>query len=294
MNILTEKVLVVSVTFHCPSPLRKFRKGEAVVQKLYGTDDTRADQSQVNANRMILPQNFLEPARKLVRDFEEWLESISLDRQGVTKDLPPLIRGARIVPAKLRDQVSSKLDDFELKYNAIADVLASEYEDAKVKQKDRLKELYDESRYDSPATFRGKFHVTRRMLSWSPDSRQEDVSNALQEIRDALLTGFAEYMEKIFESLAKDDKRYTEKAHVKTLAFLKRVSELNVLEDDQLAKLQQNAQELLEGKNADDIRSNSMVSKVVQKGVEKLGQQAIALMADKPKRKFSFGLGQGS
>lgn len=292
-NVLMDRVLVVQVTFHRPAKTRSFRRGEAIVQKQNGTESTRADQSQVKANRLILPRGFFNAVEKIDRDFGDWLESISLDRQGVTKDLPPLVHGARVIPASLREEVESRIDKAEEAYAEAADELASTYEQAKTEQAGRLRELYDPSRYDSLRAFRAKFYVSRRLLSWSPESREKDVKRVVDEIRDALLTGFAEYMEKIFDSLS-DGKVYTEKAHAKTLEFLKRINDLNVFDDAKLVELRNQAEELLAGRSAEDVRANKFVGRIVQSGARRLGYEAVALLSDKPKRKFSFGLNPDS
>jgi hypothetical protein len=187
---LFDKTVCLSVTFRAPC---YNRKGD--LNKI----ETKSDKSELGLTKRIFDSNAYRANRALRSKTKKWLEARSLPS--------PLRGGTYLIPASLLDDVNAYLDQAIEEYDKTADAFAAEYPDIIKKWQEKLVDQFNPSDYPSVKSIRKRFRVDRMVLNFNLTGdvdQQQELENALNEIRYALRDGLLQLVTRLAAMLEED------------------------------------------------------------------------------------------
>lgn len=257
-NKLQQNTVVLEVTFHSTSLQRK-----ASLQQI----ELDGDKNSFRLNKEFIRSEHYKRLESI-----EW----SVVKPTLSKyALPsPFKAGTYLMPIKCLDIVYPLLEKWREEFDASADALTAEWdqiiEDAKV----RLGSQFNPKDYPPAKVMRGKFRMEWRLLQWSVPNEstlgevfyeierkkaEETWKEAEYEVSMALREGLAALVSHLVKQLEVGPegakKRIHESAVDKVNEFLDTFAKRNVLGDKDLAKLVEQAKQVLDNKSVEDIKS---------------------------------------
>jgi hypothetical protein len=285
MSKLFDSTVCLAVTFHRPGATRSFRAGEVEVVKTDGDPTEKADQSQVGANRVIFRNGFYKSACDLANEWRDWIKKRALQI--------PLGR-VSVVPRSMLPEIKEQFENYKRRYLELADRFTNpvSYEATKDLARRRLKELWDESVYPTREKLRAKFWVDWWEMEFGQNAA-DALKDAEVEVIEALRMGCRALVGKLAEQLSPTPdgkkRRLFDSAVANVREFLDMFDKLNVLDDQELETLVNQAQRLVNGKfEADAFRQNDSLREVVGQKMTEITKSLDVLIQEGPRRVVSF------
>jgi hypothetical protein len=210
--------------------------------------------------------------------------------------------GVRLVKLEVLGQFNDDMARFRQQLDQAAAALDEVYYSMRAAARHSLGDLFDESDY--PMSLSGAFEINWEYPSIDPPEYLRDVNqriwNEQREIANARMTEavqmaeqafaaeFGKLLGKIVERLTPNElgesKRFEDVTVENLKGFFDKFNFLSVGSNDDLERLVKQAQDILDGKDADTLRSDGYVREVVKRDLAAVSQQLDALLVDTPKR----------
>ena len=249
----------------------------------------------VTATKKLVDPGSLKPICKINNSARNWLATISL---------PFPINGMVFIPKDLINTVDEKLGDFKIKFIDAVMNFSQEYCDLRETAKTYLGELFNE--IDYPVDIGSKFNFNWRFIILdvpngdtkllAPEVYAREKTKFIQTMEeargmaiDALREEFAQMVERITE-------RFTQTGNGKPKIFknttvdgfyeyFQTFKDRNIFNDDDLTSLVNRAQDILNGNNVEQIRSNSILKENIRTGMTDI-ESEIDKLFNRPRRKI--------
>lgn len=278
MSNVFKDTVCLSVTFHMPGDTRPGNM--AGIQ-------TQADQSELRLRKHIFRSDSYKECWRIARKTRQWLERRSVPS--------PLKSGTYLVPRTLLPEVEEMLGVSQAAFNAEADSFIAEYPWLIERAKERLADQFDQRNYVPAEVFRRRFWMERMFIDFAPAGgvdQQEELKQAIEEIKTALRCGLLELVQKLAGMLGEraDGKKRSLSSNA-LAAFTEWMDLLParlVVDDDELKALADKAKAVMSGKSADDLRDVGTVRSQVKQELDGVACQLQALVKDMPSRAFGF------
>jgi hypothetical protein len=210
--------------------------------------------------------------------------------------------GVRLVKLEVLSQFNDDMARFRQQLDQASAALDEVYYSIRKTARHDLADLFDESDY--PMSLSGAFEINWEYPSIDPPEYLRDVNqhiwNEQREIANARMTEavqmaeqafaaeFGKLLGKIVERLTPNElgesKRFEDVTVENLKGFFDKFNFLSVGSNDDLERLVKQAQDILDGKDADTLRSDGYVREVVKRDLAAVSQQLDALLVDTPKR----------
>jgi len=308
-NRLFDNTVCLAVTFHRAGKNRRVRKSEVNVVPVSSLKQSeereekeeKPDQSLFSTVKQIFESEHYHEAERIAREFDAWVSKRAVPC--------PLKRGTHLIPIAMLDEVYTRLDNDQAKYDAEADALLAEYDTLKIEARKGLGELYREEDYPKPERLRASFWVGRRIFDFSPPGEgklsevvykqerarwQQTFAEAENEVRLALRESMLALVSHLAERLQPDPdgrrKVLRNPAVDKVVEFLELFDRRNVLNDEELKALVVRARRVLNGDPmmAEALRQDESVREIVRRRMEEVKSRLDVLIKSGPARVISF------
>jgi hypothetical protein len=295
---LAQPVVLLDLTFRLFGLTRKVRRDEVEVSGINGDE---------------LPEEALKLSKRLVKanEYDAIVKADGETRRRVGELALPFKRGVYAVPLKLVARVVSMLQEREAVRDAEIARFIGVYDEAVEQARTDLGPLFRADEYPAAAEVRACFgfewsfielqaagglkQISEQLYQAQERKLAEEWERSAQTMRDSLRAAFSELVSSLRERL--EGERESGKAKIfrdsrvenlrKWVAIF---SDRNVTGDGELAEMVSQADRLLAGTTADDLRKDQNHRKctaealaAIEKGVGGL------IVKDAPKRKFRFG-----
>lgn len=220
-----------------------------------------------------IDRDYLIDLHNLTAKFKDWLKSKCVP----SRVLAP---GFYLVPLSLLNEVDRRLIEFVEQRNTLLDVFESHYETIKEEAKDNLGINYSEDYYPTFATLREHYVVESQYISFNVEAAIQSVNQQIyerelqkqqikwadtfDEVREALRTGFRDLVGLFAEKLGRNESTgkhmiFHKKRMDDLKDFLSTFEARNLSADVELSKLAVAARKILDGTDADTIRSDENI-----------------------------------
>lgn len=235
-------------------------------------------------------------------------EDNRIRNQIVSLALPSMMRrGVYLVPDTLIDRIDADLQSYKATRETLIDAFLDVYDQEAQQARGALGALYDPADYPPAARVRAAFRVSVRWVALGVPGRmkgvsetiyhreqkriREELSNAAEQIRDALRLAFQDLIDHMVDRLqpGPDGKpRIFRDSMVKNLAeFLETFSARNIAGDTELAGLVSQAAQILDGRDAESIRREPLTRQAVRDGMQPIKAQIDGMVTSRGRR-FNF------
>jgi len=268
---LSEQAVLFAVTLHSPGTRRKV-----------GTDqvDVDTDKLMLHVKKDILDSDEVRAVGKRDRQFKGYLRS---------RAFPSLVKDSVfLLPLALVEDVDQEGERFLQERAALVDAAVQVYPAQCTAAMARLDTLADKEDYPTVERFRAAWGVdvvylmldTPESLKvveigfYEREAKRAEATwrEAETEIKDALLTGFAELVSKMVTRLSdkEDGKRrqITEKGIAKLEDFLTVFEKRNIVGYKELGDLVAQARKLMKGANPGTLKASALFREQVKTGFE--------------------------
>ena len=254
-------------------------------------------QDWLSATKKLVDPEALKPTKKVVNAARSYLAGISL---------PFPIPGMAFVPKDLISDVDHKLEQYKANYFKTVEGIVGHYEQLRQSAMLCLGSLYNE--LDYPTDLKGRFSFTWRFVVLdvpngstavlAPEVYEREKEKFIQTMEQArqlavesLREEFAALIERISErfTTGPDGKpKVFKNATVKNFyEFFETFKQRNIFKDQQLSELVDRAQEILGGRSAESIRSDTELKERIRCGMSEV-EQAMAEILSRSRRKIVF------
>lgn len=290
--LLSERALCLALSLSKPGNHRKLSASLVEVD---------ADKELISAQKKLLSSEHLKTIEHYDGEIRRFLYNTCL---------PSLFKeGIYLVPIVLIEEVDAKLTAFDAKrrqlVSAFLEVYPALIEDAKT----HLRAAFNEKDYPPVERVERAFRMDWRFVAFSVPGtlqtvsqelfrkEQEKAANAwtetLEEVRTLLRTHLAELVQHMVERLSGTGKDGKPKVFKNTLvtnmtAFLNAFDARNLTDDKELADIVTQAKELLNGVDAQTLRTSQALRTSLRDGFCTLQGTLDTLVISRPSRAFSF------
>ena len=298
MSALLDKTIILDLTVRRPGLRRQMKPHEVEVRAADAEGDNgKPDQSFIHVGKDILRSGVMIELMAIARDLKNRIGSRSLPS--------PLKRGTYLVPLKNLEVIYADCEATKEKWGAKVGEFVAEYPQRVEEARERLGDLFNEANYPEAHRLHESFGLEWQLLEfampgeskvgqflYAKESRAaaERVRNAEQEVISALHAGLLDLVEGLAETLKEtpDGKRkiLRDSRVEKAADFLEHFSSRNVLDDDSLQALAEEAKAVIGGRSADSLRKNDSLREHVQSGMADVATKLKAMAIDRPGRKF--------
>ena len=261
---------------------------------------TDADLKWVSATKRILDSDCHRKVAARDRELRAYLKVHALPS--------PLKSGMFLLPIGLVEDVSVKIEEFEQERAELVEEFADEYDAVIEAARERLGSLFNAEDYPPVNVARASFTCQWQLLAFSVPGKLKEVSHAIWkkeqakaeahwrevsvEVQRALRESFRDLIGHMADRLTPDgggERRVFKTASVtKVVEFLELFNKRNVIGDDELATLVDQARDVLDGVDPNDLRTDDELRDAVQ--VEFAGMKAKLedMVGNIPKRRITF------
>ena len=253
------------------------------------------DREWLTASKKLVSPESLKPICKIGSAARNWL---------LTQTLPFPITGLLFIPRDLISQVDEELFDFKDEFKEAVSEFTADYKDLRKTAKKCLGDLFNE--VDYPSDIASKFRFSWRFVVLdvpgkksrilSPEvyaREQEKFIQTMEEARsmaiEALREEFAQMVEHISDRFSEnkngDPKIFKNSTVDSFYDYFQTFKERNIFEDGQLAELVERAQAILNGTEADQIRSNTRLKEKIRGDMTDI-EASIAELFSRPRRRI--------
>jgi len=214
-------------------------------------------------------------------------------------------KGVAILPLTLLASVEAKLEEGKQLRAELVEKFLAVYDQERETARGLMKEQFKESNYPPVDEARQKFrlnwsYVTFEVPKSLPAELREREGKKLeqkfaeveQQVVDAMRESFRGLIAHLAESLTpKADgkqKKFYDTTITKLVEFLALFKDRNIMDDDQLAKLAEQAQRVIGGITPEKIRENASLQKSLREEAEKLNGAITELIVTAPRRKMNL------
>jgi len=294
MSQLLDKCVILDITFRKPGLTRRAKPNEARVE-CQDEEEAPPDQTFVRVSKDILHSETYIEINGVDRLLKERLAALAEPNTALRP-------GMYLVPVDNLEEACADVEATKAKRAGLVERFIEEYPSRVDAAKAGLGGLFNPRNYPSVEAMYGAFGLDCRVLEWGAPSKgkvnevlyeklkaefEANVRNAEAEVTAALREGLLEMVTSLAQQLEpKPDgkKRAITDARVqKVQAFLERLSSRNVMDDEELAALANQARSVLNGKSPDAVRDNRDAIREQLSGVV---EGLKALVVDRPGRKF--------
>ncbi len=216
--------------------------------------------------------------------------------------LPYTEPGIRLIRQDRIDLFDAQMRELRSELEEAVEILNRHYGELKSAAANRLGQLYNQADY--PETLDGLF-----VLDWdfpsveppdylqqlNPELYQQECNRvtsrfdeAVRLAEEAFVDEFAKLLEHLTERLAGQDdgkpKNFRDSAVNNLTEFFERFRQLNVRSNDQLDELVERAQQIVQGRDAQQLRTNSPLRQTVSQQLGEVGDLLDELLVDRPRR----------
>ena len=289
---ITERTICLNLNFSVLGTHRKLGADQIEVD---------ADKTLVQASKTILESPELENVRKKDRAFKAWIASLAL---------PSFFRdGIWLVPIGLVEHINERAEEYQTERETkLVPAFMDAYEGARDAAREGLRGIYDPADYPSAARVLSMFKFTWAWVTFSTPTTLKKISKAMFEkeakkaaahveslkgqIEELLLLEMKQLVDHMVERLqpGKDGKpKVFRNTLTKNLSdFLGTVNFRNVVDSEEISALSEQARQLLNGVDAEELRKSEDIRVETAKGFEALKAQLDELTVEKPKRMITL------
>lgn len=284
---VTEKTACLMLTFGAIGVERKVKADK--IHERGNPEETAPDDSPVEVEA---DKKLLRVSKKLI--VSEELDAVQSNRRAFVKWLRELAvpsflkEGVYLIPVKAIEKVAARLEEMRAKDNELVKDFVAVYKQRADETKSRLRELGETADYPTVQKVRAAFTCEWQWVSFSTPAKLREVSEgffeqeksraearfaqATEEITlmmRAQLQGLVAHLVEVLDP-TEDGKR--KRFHASTVTkikeFLDNFSIRNVTDDEQLEVIVKSAKQLLDGVDADDLRTNEAVRDQTAEGFD--------------------------
>jgi len=291
---IDKECVLLNLTVRMPGQSKKVDISEIANNNNYEMEEW------VRASKSLFKSDVFSDIKSIVGKTKKWLS---------LRALPiPIKRGIYIIPNGLIESCQKYLDSVLQTFNSLADDFAfNDYPKQIDVARNKLGNLFVESDYFSPEDIRARFSFDWMFFELSPPSTEKmakDLWNsekakienlwqeAEKEITSALYVGFQELLDHLIDRLTPESDGKIKKFKANTVDNLKEFLELfearNIVGADQLEALIKKAKDVLDGVDADKLRSNKDFAASVKDQMQEISNTLSEMVISLPTRSFSF------
>jgi len=260
--------------------------------------DAEVDKEWLNLTKKLIDAEELEAISSLDGEARRFVE---------TRALPSTIkRGVYLLPTVLVEEVNAKLKEYQQKRKPLVGTLVSKLKTLKTEAKARLKQLYDEADYPTPEQLNAAFVLTWRYLYVDSAKNLESVSKEIYDeerkkaeaswaetretikllLRSEMKTMVDHLVERLEPNEHGEKKSFRESSIDKMMDFLNVLPNRNIVNDEQLQILAEQAKSLITKTDVSMLRSDDTVRNYVRHGFETIQALLNPMVAEKPHRRL--------
>lgn len=215
--------------------------------------------------------------------------------------------GSIIVPFGGIGYAVNLIKEYQAKRNELINELIEVYAEAKLEAQAANPELYNENEYPAPEDLRNKFGIEYSMMGLGlpagvseyidadlfeeqREKRNVELTQALDECRQALRSGFAEIVDAMVDkttNLGSARKVFKKGFVERCKVYFETFDQLNLTNDVELKGLVDKARDLLDGVSPEAIRSNLEVQVKISKELGAV-KDSLATMLEPRRRELRF------
>jgi hypothetical protein len=257
-----------------------------------------ADKDLLRVSKRILECEEYAAVGTIVTEMKKYIKNRSVPGAKFIKS------GIYAIPLVNIQDVDAKVAEYVSQFNGSVARFCEVYE-AKAEQcRERLKSLGEAADYPSIKKVRQSFGIATEYITLGPPSSLEGISkelwdreskkiqascqDAAGQVRDAMRAMFADLVGHMVERLEPDaeGKQKTFKASmVKNFKdFIDSFADRNITDDSELSSLVEQAQSILAGKSAEELRKDKDLRSLVTERMTEVKKSLDAMVTDKPRR----------
>lgn len=269
--------------------------------------ETDATPARLTVTKKLLESPELDAISKHKGQVTNWVR---------TRNIASALKGVPILPMKLVDQVDARLMKAKAERKELVELAVAALAGHIKEAKKELGPAFNKADYPDPEEFREQFSMRWRYVTFDTPKNLKEVSAELYKreqekaekqwqaiISDvtALLRGeMAGLVEHMLQALTPDPTGKKKRFHATILGehanggagnitdFLKMFEARNITDDAELAKVVSKARALLEGVDADSLKTNEDLAAKVKTGMQSLKQELGKLVKDAPGRAYDL------
>jgi len=251
----------------------------------------RVSKQLLDAPQLIAIENFDNRMRRLLN----------------SRCLPSLLRGGVfLLPLASVEEVDARLQQLQTERQALVETFLLEYPDLVIAAQGRLRGLFNSADYPAPEVVRTGFSFEWRYITFRvPDTlaaidrtifaREREKAaaqwnEAARSIQNLLRANMAELVSHMADRLTPDaggkPKVFRNTAVSNLSEFLRHFDARNVIDDQELTAVVEQARRLLEGVSPDTLRSSQDIRETVRAGFSGLQRNLDAMISDRPARRI--------
>jgi len=286
-----DRAVSLTVTFGAIGNRRKISASQV---------DVDADKAWIAASKQLLDSPELRAIRKLDGEIRTYLYKLCL---------PSMMKsGIFLLPMTLVPNVENTLHDYNVSRQKLVDDFLAAYEQRKQEAAAKLQDLYNPDDYPSEGKVRSAFTLEWQYVTFTTPGKLREISaaffeaerdkmaakvaeatNEIQQLLRATMQELVTHMVERLEPGADGKKKTFHKTTVENLAeFLRTFDARNITDDQQLKGLVDQAVSLLEGLDADKLRSNESLRAGVQSSLSDIKATLDTLVVEGANRCITF------
>jgi hypothetical protein len=247
----------------------------------------------IKASKDLIEKDYLKPINDIRNEATTYLYN---------KSLPFPIRGINFAPKGMIQEIDERLKEFRNIFNARTDSFIDQFTEIRDQARSYLGKYWDEDDY--PENIRAKFGFSWRFFIMdspngksliTPEMVAEEQEKFIQTINsfkvmaiNSLRTRFAELVDHLVERLnGKNDgkkKIFRNSVIDNFKPFLEDFEKLNINDDQELARLVEQCQEILNGIRPEELRTSEGFRDAIRSSMEQVQNQMDYWLIDRPAR----------
>jgi hypothetical protein len=301
----------MSSVLDLPTPADRLRTSMAAVRVSISWFGTRksltVEQKAEAAEPFNAEAKFLSAGKKLLDISHPAFKAVTAVRGKVqsywkSMSLPYPEPGIRLIKQDKIEEFAGKMQEFQQELAEAVEALDRRYHELKNAARQRLGSLYNSSDY--PASLRGLFEISYDFPSIEPPDYLSQLNPALYEeecrrvqqrfdeavrlAEEAFTAELARLISHLTERLSGQEdgrqKVFRDSAVENLTEFFQRFRELNVRSSEQLDQLVGQAQRVIRGVDAQDLRDNAGLRQHVATEMSRVSSVLDGLLVDRPRR----------
>jgi len=265
------------------------------------------DQKNQAAESFGAQGNFLSAGKKLLDTTHPAFKAVTAVKNKSVNfwkslSLPYTEPGIRLIRQDKIDMLDSQMRSFQEELDEAVAVLDQRYHDLKTTAQRRLGQLYDPSDY--PASLEGLFEISWDFPSveppdylrqLNPELYQQECERVQQRFDEAVQLAeqaFSDELSKLVEHLVErltgqtdgKPKVFRDTAVSNLTEFFERFKQLNIRSNDDLDTLVERAQQIVQGRDPQELRDNNVLRQSVAHELIEVQNVLDGLLVDRPRR----------
>jgi hypothetical protein len=275
-NNVFESACLLNLTVGMPGNSKRVNNASV----LHEDDGNKVDHNWISVSKRLLDSKEFDNIKRVVGQWKRYLErKCIVARGGAGADKPALRRflksGVYVLPLGLVAEVDKQINQYKGEFDEAVEAFLEVYPRLRDEAKDKLRELFDVQDYPPPEALKRAFYADVAYLNVSTPKALENISadifkreqeqakrqwaEASQEIKQVLRTGFQGLVDFMVDALkppgsGEKQKQFRGATVSRITEFLEDFGSKNIVNDDELAALVEQAKGLLEGQDVESIQ----------------------------------------